>query len=145
MVCIYCGRPSRVINSRLQKKPNRIWRRRACTSCQAVWTTVEALDERGAIAVCREKSGKIVPFSADELFISLYESCRHRPLATRDARALCDTIASQILSAKNQPQAGLVALGDIQLTAERVLKRFDRTSYVHYQAYFGTKQLGKNT
>ncbi|MGH7195468.1 MAG: hypothetical protein ACREGA_01695 [Candidatus Saccharimonadales bacterium] len=91
-----------------------------------------------------EKNGQIDPFSPDRLFISLFESCRHRPSAISDARALGGTITSQLLAPKNQHQPGVLKLSDLQTTAERVLKHFDRTAYVHYQAYYGSKKPVKN-
>jgi transcriptional regulator NrdR family protein len=138
MVCIYCGGASRVSNSRSQKKLNRVWRRRNCLSCSAVWTTIEKLDETGALAVKRPARGQIETFAMDKLFISVYESCRHRKDAAADARALTNTIFSRLLAPKKRSKIGLIDINELKNISEQVLQRFDNTAYVHYRAYFGT-------
>lgn len=73
-----------------------------------------------------------MPFLRDKLFISIYESCKHRPSATEDASALTDTIISKVLS-KHNPT---VAKDNIKTSAYKVLKRFDQSAAVYYKAYY---------
>lgn len=136
MVCIYCNGPTRVINSRLQKKSNHIWRRRSCESCKAVFTTVESVISQQSIVV-EDSSTKIKPFSRDKLFISVYESCRHRKNAVTDAGHLTDTIMNKAFTTI---QGGVIQRGAIEKFAITILKRFDKVAMVHYQAYYVDKK-----
>lgn len=131
MVCIYCSAPTQVINSRLQKRLNQVWRRRRCTKCHNVFTTHEILSYEGALAV-RDARGKLSPFLRDRLLVSLHTSCAHRPTALSDAIALTNTILARLRILQQQ---GAIESTQISQTASEVLKRFDNAAYVHYQAF----------
>jgi len=131
MVCIYCGSKTEVTNSRLQKKLNRVWRRRRCRICDAVFTSQEQVIYDGAFAV-RLSTSHIMPLSRDTLYLSVYDACRHRADAVTEATALTDTILSSlVLLAKD----GLLRREDIIATCSTVLKRFDTAAAVHYAAF----------
>jgi len=137
MVCIYCGKRTSVTNSRRLNRSNQIWRRRACAACGCVFTTFESADATAAVMVSKSGSaGHLEPISRDKLFISLYESCKHRPEALKDAEALTATILSKVLK---KLQNGVLAKEDIQKIAEQTLKRFDSAGAVHYKAYYYSK------
>src|SRR5579884_2953373 len=127
MVCIHCGSPTQVTNSRLQKRANQVWRRRQCLQCRAVFTTEEAADLLGAWAV-KGPSGKLSPFSRDKLYISLYKSCEHRKKAVEDASFLCDTVISKL---SLLVKTGTLDTKQIQQTALVALNRFDKAAGVH--------------
>lgn len=131
MVCVYCGSPTAVVNSRLQRRANTTWRRRKCDSCGAVISTVETPDFATAIMVINPK-GKHTPFSRDKLMLSLYGSLGHRQEALSDAGELASTVISRLL-----PKVEGAALETKQITevASEVLNRFDKAAGVHYQAY----------
>lgn len=130
MVCIYCGNKTQVINSRLQKKPNQVWRRRQCKACQAVFTSLEAVNAETSLIV---SSGKHVePFSRDKLLIDVYDSLRHRKTAISDATALTQTIWNRLqLKIKDAS----IARDDIAGVTYEVLQRFDKVAATHYQAF----------
>lgn len=130
MVCISCGATLDVSNSRPQKRRNQVWRRRHCTQCNTTYTTTERMELGPVLSV--NKNGHLADFSADTLFISLYEACRHRPTAAADARGLADTITSQIVKAATRGQISAV---DIVAIATPVLKRFDHAAAVSYAAF----------
>lgn len=146
MVCIYCDGPLDVINSRPQKRQNQIWRRRRCTACGAVFTALEALDLSTAISVAKipldglsdgrpqkhQKAADLEPFDRDQLFISLYESLRHRPGAQRDARALADTATAHIILKAKHGRTDRRTIRDIVLNT---LQRFDQAAATHYAAF----------
>lgn len=89
MVCIYCNSETQVHNSRHQKRANQVWRRRKCLGCQAIFTTLEAVDTSQALSLRRKTH--LQPFSRDTLLLSIYDSLRHRPTAVNDASALTAT------------------------------------------------------
>lgn len=134
MVCIYCGDETRVINSRHQKRNNKVWRRRACTQCRAIFTTLEAVEATSAFTVAKDKRFK--PFSRDQLLLSLYDSLRHRKTAITDATALTDTIIGQLYPFIN---SGVLQRDSIVEISHATLERFDTVASIHYQAYHPTQ------
>lgn len=130
MVCIYCSSTTAVINSRPQKKLNKVWRRRRCEVCQAVFSTIEATDLAGSILVRRKT--QMQPFSRDKLLLSVYGSLLHRKTAVTDASGLTDTIVGRLMPLVKD--ASIEAPEIIKVTSE-VLKRFDRVAATHYQAF----------
>ncbi len=130
MVCIYCGSKTQVINSRHQKRQNNTWRRRACSRCQAVFTTSEAPELSTSLSVDRQ--GHLRPFERDKLLFSLHSSLLHRKTASADASALTATIISLLYG---QARSGVIATADIRQTAASVLERFDKPAAVHYRAF----------
>lgn len=131
MVCIYCGNETHIINSRPQKRLNQVWRRRQCLICKSVFTTEEAVRYEAAWMV-RVQEGHLQPFSRDKLFISLYESCEHRPTALVDAGALTDTVIKKLLS---QVENGVIYRTHIIQAAQVALNRFDKAASVRYAAF----------
>ena len=135
MVCIYCGSATRVINSRLQKRVNHVWRRRSCPNCKAVFTSIEAADLASSLSFATSHN-EAQPFSRDRLFISLYDSLRHRPSAFDDATALTATILSKVTPRAKSAVVPRALL--IQTTIE-TLKHFDKAAYVSYAAFHRPK------
>ena len=132
MVCVYCGASTSVVNSRQQRQTNNIWRRRKCTKCESVFTTNEITDLAGAIRFSSQHEG-LTPFSRDKLFISLYESCKHRPTAVSDASNIAQQVVIRLL--KMQDPSGLFARRDVIATCIEVLKSFDGAAATFYAAY----------
>lgn len=130
MVCIYCGSETRVINSRPQKRTNRVWRRRTCLSCGTTFTSIEAVDLSGSVRVRDPKS--LQPFQRDKLFLSIYDSLKHRKTATADATALTDTVISRLSAYMKD---ATVDKNNIIATTLKVLKRFDRVAATYYAAF----------
>ncbi len=72
------------------------------------------------------------PFLRDKLLLSIYDSLKHRKTAIRDATALTDTVWQKLLPHFSD---GAIVLSKIAETTEQILKRFDETAAVHYQAF----------
>jgi transcriptional repressor NrdR len=134
MVCIYCQSKTRVINSRLQKKSNKVWRRRFCPLCKQTFTSIEALQDLSFMI--SEANNPPKPFSRDNLFVSIYLSCGHRTNPINDATALTDTIVAKLLSSIKD---GCIAKTDLLSTAVSVLKNFDSVASTSYEAYYAPK------
>lgn len=130
MVCLYCGNSTKVTNSRPQKRSNRVWRRRECLECQATITTLEKVDFETALSL--ERAGKLYPFSRDTLFLSIYESLRHRPSAITDASQLTDTIITYLFPKVTH---GSISRAEVVDMAKSVLTRFDTAAASHYAAF----------
>jgi transcriptional regulator NrdR family protein len=131
MVCMYCTHLTSVVNSRLQRRTNQTWRRRQCKKCKSVFTTIESSDLSGSIVVkCSDR--QLVPFSRDKLFLSIYESCKHRTNALQDASLLTQTILSGIIKSAN---GGCSTRESIIEQVHAVLQRFDKNAATFYIAY----------
>jgi transcriptional repressor NrdR len=130
MVCIYCGHETQVTNSRHQKRLNQVWRRRKCTFCGAIFSTTEGANTSQALSI--QKNNGLEPFSRDKLFVSVYDSLRHRKTVLDDATALTGTIISTLT-----PLADEAAIDrDVVVTVTTtVLQRFDKPAATHYQAF----------
>ena len=137
MVCIYCGNKTTVTNSRKTVRLNTTWRRRKCTICQALFTSFEGIDLAQSIVVSRSDSPHAVsPFTRDRLFMSIYESCKHRPDALSEASALTDTIIGKIVALIPKQHARGVVVRDTIITESlAVLERFDTVAATYYRAY----------
>ena len=130
MVCVYCGKDTQVVNSRLQKKANQVWRRRRCLHCHNVFSSVERADWGQAVRF--NHKGRLEPFSRDRLFLSLYKACRHRKTAISDATALTETVLGKL---RSHAAPATLTRHQVVDAASEVLKRFDRAAATAYQAY----------
>jgi len=131
MVCIYCEGPTRVSNSRPQKRLQQVWRRRQCGRCGAVFTTNEATDLSGSWVV-RSAQGRPEPFSRDTLLVSVLRAVGHREQPVPDAGALTATIISKLLRATRSAE---ISPTQIASTTLETLQRFDDVAAVQYRAY----------
>lgn len=130
MVCIYCGKDTKVSNSRLNKRLNQVWRRRECTSCKGVFTTREQAETDKSIAYINGSS--VEPFSREKLLLSVYESLRHRKTAPADAKALTDTIVAKLQADITNAS---ITRDDVIQQASKTLQHFDKAAYTHYRAF----------
>lgn len=128
MVCNYCGHKTQVINSRLQKRHNQVWRRRFCPACKSLFTTHESLQLSAAHSVI--KAGSVEPLNADKLFTDVLLALQDSKKCYEDARALTATILGKLL--KNQTAA--IEAEDISKAVSDVLKRFNRRAWLRYAA-----------
>jgi transcriptional regulator NrdR family protein len=131
MVCLYCGSKLSVSNSRPQKRSNSVWRRRNCSNCKAIFTSVESIDPTSTL-MYQGFDKHTEPFSRDKLFISVYEACRHRKTASEDARHLSDTVIMQLLGAKH---SAILRRHHVVTVTTGALERFDRPAAIQYLAY----------
>jgi transcriptional regulator NrdR family protein len=131
MVCIYCQADTQVVNSRLQKRANRVWRRRKCIRCGNVVSTLESLDYATSVSF-KGSQGRLQPFLRDKLFMSLHASLQHRKTALEDATALTDTVLGELPKILRDGIIERPLL--ISLTTE-MLERFDTPAAVHYRAF----------
>lgn len=131
MVCIYCGSGTQVVNSRLQRRSNQVWRRRKCLVCSSTFSSLEAADLLLSLSY-RTSQNALHPFSRDILFISIYESCKHRKNAVSDANALTATILGRL---RPYMKDAVIERQDVINTTQQILKRFDRAAATFYAAY----------
>lgn len=132
MICIYCKGDTAVTNSRKQRGGQSIWRRRHCTACGTIFTSIEQADLSASIRIETSRQ-ELVPFSRDTLFYSIAASCGHRKQsALTDASSLTDTVIHKLLLLHTP----LISSATISSTAAQVLKNFDQAAYTYYLAYY---------
>lgn len=131
MVCIYCNGDTQVVNSRLQRRVNQVWRRRKCVNCRSVFSSLEGADLTRSVAY-RTSQNKIEPFQRDILFISVYEALKHRKKAVPEASSLTDTIIGKL---RLRIKGSAISRTDVITVTTGVLKNFDKAAKVQYLAY----------
>lgn len=72
------------------------------------------------------------PFSRDNLFLSIYDSLKHRKTALGDATALTDTTWTKLVPVFVE---GSIERQDIVDIVSSTLERFDHAAATHYQAF----------
>lgn len=132
MVCYYCGGDTSVINSRPQKRSNRVWRRRRCDACANVVSTLEAVDYEASLSF-RPKKGPLEPFQRDRLFVSVLDSLKHRKTAVSDATALTDAALAKLMVCMDS--SGAIDRDSLTFQVQLLLHRFDPAAGVHYAAF----------
>jgi len=104
--------------------------------CGAIFSSRERVDFTTSLLVTHDGYREPGKFTRDTLFISIYDSCKHRPNAVADATALTATVISKLLP--KIKHAGIDRDILVRTTAE-VLKRFDKAAYTLYLAYHPLK------
>jgi len=137
MVCIYCGAATRVTNSRHRKQTAQVWRRRVCTSCGAVFTSIEAVDYPKSLAL-EMPDQSLRPFIKEKLFLSIHKCCEHRKSAVDDAAALTDTIIAKIVRTGTQ---SVIPAHQVAKLVHDTLSNFDAASAVQFAAYHAEYKL----
>ncbi len=126
MVCLFCHHDTtRVVNSRHHSAESRVWRRRRCETCQAVFTTYEAVTDTALPLV---ESDHTSQFSRARLMISLYHELPESPTRADTALALADTTTQMLLAALPDRLTPRV----IACYAHRAITAYDRTAGMHY-------------
>ena len=136
MVCIYCGKDTKVINSRLQRRANQVWRRRKCLTCNSVFSSLEASDLSLSLSFRTSHISPnrtyLQPFQRDVLFMSILDSCKHRKTAVSDATALTGTVLSKL---RPLMTGAVIDREEVVKTTYQILKRFDKAASVQYLAF----------
>ncbi len=127
MVCPYCKKSSQVTNSRHQKRPNSVWRRRKCLGCGAIWTSVERPEYATIWRV--SCGGHLLDFMPETLLISLYKALEHRKSADVDAKHIYETVLQKLAS----KHSAVLSTDLIKKTSYDILRRYDKVAAALYQ------------
>lgn len=127
MVCIYCRHDSRVVNTRLQKRSNTVWRRRKCVNCGALWTSLERSDYATTWRV--DQNGHLLVFQYETLYTSIYEALKHRKSPVTDATYITKTVIEKLLKS----QAAIFSTATLVKTTYNILRRYDKLAAELYK------------
>lgn len=133
MVCIYCKNSTKISNSRHLARKNGTWRRRNCQICNIVFSTIETPEYSSIWSIIKKNSDDLEPFNRANLYISVYESLKHRKAALEESDELTNTI---ILDLSKKARDGLIFIDDLRDSVMNTLSKFDNTSLVYYKAYY---------
>lgn len=131
MECYLCNYDTKVVNSRPQSRLNQVWRRRVCTNCEYIFTTVEKIDLETSMMV-KLNDNSLHPFLREKLLISINNSLGHRTAHISESIAITNTILSKLQTKYKTP---LVTSSEIIDTVKGVLFNFDKVALTHYDAY----------
>lgn len=132
MVCIYCGNPTSVVNSRPKKRENSVWRRRYCLVCKAILTTFEQYDLSTSLLV-KKRSGALQSFERDKLLVSIAKAIDHKKNPSQSASFLTNNV--MVLLLKNKPINKIMSTQDISNMTFLSLKRYDPASAIKYLSF----------
>lgn len=132
MVCIYCGKPTSVVNSRSKKNENSVWRRRQCSNCQAILTTFEQYDLSTSLLV-KKRSGALKSFERDKLLISIAKAIDHKKNPSQSASFLTNNVL--VLLLKDKPINKILSTQDISNMTFLSLRRYDPASAIKYLSF----------
>lgn len=131
MVCTYCGSKLKTTNSRHLARSNGTWRRKKCNNCNKIFTTIELSDYKLSWLV--NKNDKLTPFNRDLLFISIFNSLKHRNSAINEASELSVTVINKIQSDITDAVINVKKIKEITYNC---LKNFDFVASIQYKAYY---------
>lgn len=131
MVCIYCGSQTQVTNSRHQKRANHIWRRRKCSVCSTVFSTIERTDYDLSFIV-EKQSGQLEPFLQEKLYISIYKSLDHMASSQEKAKHISDNVLGKLLT---PPVKSKINSKVIAKTVAETLKNYNMAAFIKYKSY----------
>ena len=132
MVCIYCGNRTKVTNSRPQVRLGQTWRRRECTRCHAVFTSLEQIALTDVLRA-KKRSGTLEHFERDKLFLSIYRSIDHLPESIGLARELTDTVLSKLF--RKKPMSPIIETREISIITAQTLKAYNAAASVRYLSF----------
>ncbi len=130
MFCINCfHKNTAVTNSRASKKRASVWRRRACQSCNTIFTTIELPSLENERTVQRS-DGDSERFNIGRLTISIAQAFNHAPESGKEhALSLAQTVETTLIS-----QTKSITPEDIEAVTHQVLRRFDELAALQYAA-----------
>jgi transcriptional repressor NrdR len=132
MFCINCfHKQTSVTNSRPHKKDPSVWRRRQCSACNKIFTTIErpSLKDNRPVSL---PNGSTDSFNLGKLILSIASAFTHDPKkASYDALWLAQSV-EDVLST----EYALITPDDITAVTHQTLKRFDQLAAVQYAARY---------
>lgn len=130
MHCPFCRHSdSRVIDSRTADDGASIRRRRACTSCQRRFSTVESF----TLTVLK-RSGVTEPFSREKIMTGVRKACQGRPVTDDHIKALAQGVEEQIRTMG----ASIVEANDIGLAILGPLRELDTVAYLRFASVYSS-------
>lgn len=129
MICPYCERPTRVLESRQAEAGAAVRRRRECSGCERRFTTFEV--RRPDPLWVRKRDGERQAFDRAKLSGGLERAAHKRPVAPGAIERVVTTIENEVEAAGGEVEAERI--GDICL---RELERLDRIAYLQFAAVY---------
>lgn len=131
MRCPFCGHEdTQVKDSRPSEDNAAIRRRRACTNCDARFTTFERVQLRELIVVKSDGSKK--PFDRDKLAHSMRIALRKRPVNEETLEQVLNGLVRQ-METTGEAEISTKQIGELVMEA---LRKLDHVAYVRYASVY---------
>ena len=125
MLCLDCGSPTRVLESRPADAGVAVRRRRECRSCGRRFTTFERVEvERLWV---QKRDGRRQPFDAAKLRAALGRAAHKRDVSSRELDRIVDAAAGEA-----REGSGMIAADRIGELCLEALRRLDRGAYLQF-------------
>ncbi|MGC9324428.1 MAG: transcriptional regulator NrdR [Desulfomonilia bacterium] len=131
MRCPRCsGLEDKVIQSRISRDGDSIWRRRECISCGYRFTTYETVEDFFPVVI--KKDGRREPFNPEKVITGITKACEKRPVSMEAILSVKDSIVSDIHS-KWDKEVPSSYIGEKIMEA---LHRLDPIAYVRFASVY---------
>ncbi len=128
MVCFNCGEKTIVVNSRINKIKNNVWRRRKCINCLKVFTTHE-LAKYSDFWLVKTDMNKVFPFSRDRIFVNILNSLEKDLKSLEVASHLTDTVINKLAK---HVSSSVIKSSDIKQVVQVTLSRYSSVASLKY-------------
>lgn len=98
-----------------------------------MFTSLESADLSSALRV-EATNGALEPFRRSQLFISIYDCCRHLPQAPQIADDLTNTVITKLL----KTHQAIISATEIAQVTLVTLKHFNKAAGAQYGAFHET-------
>lgn len=128
MHCPFCKHTdTRVLDSRVADEGGAIRRRRACSSCEKRFTTIEQMQ-----LMVLKRSGATEPFQRDKAVAGVRKACKGRPVSEDDLARLGQRVEDALReSGSPEIQAHQVGLAVLE-----PLKELDEVAYLRFASVY---------
>ncbi len=126
MQCLFCGKPTKVIDKRDSDDITR--RRRHCTVCKKRFTTYERPEIHVTVI---KKDGRRERYDRDKVLGGILKACEKRPVARDTIDAIVNEIDVRVLSMGHEVPSS--AIGDLVMEK---LKTLDKVAYIRFASVY---------
>jgi transcriptional repressor NrdR len=128
MKCPYCGKKSRVVDTRTSGKSIR--RRRECKTCGRRFTTYERVAPIQLMVA--KADGRREEFDRDKLLMGMRKACAKRPISTETIEELVSDIEGKLYG-QGDGEVESRVIGEMVMEG---LRRLDDVAYVRFASVY---------
>ena len=128
MHCPFCkNSDTRVLDSRVADEGGSIRRRRACSSCEKRFTTIEQMQ-----LMVVKRSGATEPFARDKAVAGVRKACKGRPVSADDLARLGQRVEDSL----RESGCAEIDAHQVGLAVLEPLKELDEVAYLRFASVY---------
>jgi transcriptional repressor NrdR len=128
MKCAYCGKDTKVLESR--ESENSLRRRRECEKCGKRFTTYERVETTNILVA--KRNGEREQYNREKLRNGIVRSCQKRPVSSQQIERMLDDIEEEC----KKTRTGEVTSTKIGELVMQKLKRTDKVAYIRFASVY---------